>query len=52
MGFPPVTFLARALLAAWVALPFMYLVGIGVMSFGSYFSVVDQIGDVSRAATC
>jgi phospholipid/cholesterol/gamma-HCH transport system permease protein len=48
MGIPPVTFLAGTrLLAAWIAFPFMYLVGIGVMYFASYFSVVDQIGDVS-----
>jgi phospholipid/cholesterol/gamma-HCH transport system permease protein len=48
MGIPPVTFLAATrLLAAWIAFPFMYLVGIGVMYFASYFSVVEQIGDVS-----
>jgi phospholipid/cholesterol/gamma-HCH transport system permease protein len=48
MGIPPVTFLAGTrLLAAWLAFPFMYLVGIGVMYFASYFSVVEQIGDVS-----
>jgi phospholipid/cholesterol/gamma-HCH transport system permease protein len=48
MGIQPVTFLAATrLLAAWMALPFMYLIGIGVMYFASYFSVVEQIGDVS-----
>ena len=48
MGIEPVTFLAATrLLAAWIAFPFMYLVGIGVMYFASYFSVVEQIGDVS-----
>ena len=48
MGIPPVTFLcATRLLAAWIALPFLYLVGIGVMYFASYISVVQQIGDVS-----
>jgi len=48
MGIPPVTFLAATrLLGAWIALPFIYLVGIGVMYFASYFSVVQQIGDVS-----
>jgi phospholipid/cholesterol/gamma-HCH transport system permease protein len=48
MGIPPVTFLAATrLLAAWIAFPFMYLVGIGVMYFASYFSVVQQVGDVS-----
>jgi phospholipid/cholesterol/gamma-HCH transport system permease protein len=48
MGIQPVTFLAATrLLAAWIAFPFMYLVGIGVMYFASYFSVVEQVGDVS-----
>jgi len=48
MGIPPVTFLAATrLLGAWIALPFMYLVGIGVMYFASYISVVQQVGDVS-----
>ncbi|HEU4905820.1 MAG TPA: ABC transporter permease, partial [Solirubrobacterales bacterium] len=48
MGVPPVTFLAATrLLAAWIAFPFMYLVGIGIMYFASYIAVVEQIGDVS-----
>jgi phospholipid/cholesterol/gamma-HCH transport system permease protein len=48
MGIQPVTFLAATrLLGAWLALPFMYLVGIGVMYFASYLSVVQQVGDVS-----
>jgi len=48
MGVPPVTFLcATRLLAAWIALPFMYLTAIGVMYAASYFSVVEQVGDVS-----
>ena len=48
MGIPPVTFLAATrLLGAWIAFPFIYLVGIGVMYFASYFAVVDQVGDVS-----
>ena len=48
MGVPPVTFLcATRLLAAWIAFPFMYLVGIGVMYLASYLAVVKQIGDVS-----
>ena len=45
---PPVTFLcATRLLAAWIAFPFMYLCGIGIMYFASYLAVVQQIGDVS-----
>ena len=48
MGVPPVTFLcATRLLAAWIAFPFMYLIGIGVMFFASYIAVVEQVGDVS-----
>jgi len=48
MGVPPVTFLcATRLIAAWIALPFMYLAGIGVMYLASYIAVVQQVGDVS-----
>ena len=48
MGVPPMTFLcATRLLGAWIALPFLYLVGIGIMYAASYFSVVEQVGDVS-----
>jgi phospholipid/cholesterol/gamma-HCH transport system permease protein len=48
MGVPPITFLcATRLLAAWIALPFMYLVGIGIMYAASYLAVVNQVGDVS-----
>lgn len=48
MGIPPVTFLAATrLLGAWIAMPFLFLVGIGVGYFASYFAVVEQIGDIS-----
>jgi phospholipid/cholesterol/gamma-HCH transport system permease protein len=48
MGVPPITFLcATRLLAAWIVLPFVYLVGIGVMYAASYFAVVEQVADVS-----
>ncbi len=48
MGVPPITFLcATRLLAAWIALPFIYLVAIGVMYAASYLAVVDQVADVS-----
>jgi phospholipid/cholesterol/gamma-HCH transport system permease protein len=48
MGVPPATFLcATRLLAAWIVLPFIYVVGIGVMYLASYFTVVEQVGDVS-----
>jgi phospholipid/cholesterol/gamma-HCH transport system permease protein len=48
MGIEPVTFLAATrLLGAWIAIPFLYLVGIGVAYFASYLAVVEQVGDVS-----
>jgi phospholipid/cholesterol/gamma-HCH transport system permease protein len=48
MGIQPVTFLAATrLVAAWVALPVIYLVAIGVAYLASYLAVVDQVGDVS-----
>ena len=48
MGIEPVTFLAATrLLGAWIAIPFLYLVAIGVAYFASYFAVVEQVGDVS-----
>jgi phospholipid/cholesterol/gamma-HCH transport system permease protein len=48
MGIQPVTFLAATrLLGAWIAIPFLYLVAIGVAYFASYFAVIEQVGDVS-----
>ena len=48
MGIDSMTFLcATRLLAAWIALPFMYLAAIGVAYLGSYIAIVDQIGYVS-----
>jgi phospholipid/cholesterol/gamma-HCH transport system permease protein len=48
MGIPPVTFLAATrLLGAWIAIPFLFLVGVGVAYFSSYIAVVEQVGDVS-----
>jgi phospholipid/cholesterol/gamma-HCH transport system permease protein len=48
MGIQPVTFLAATrLLGAWIAIPFLYLVGIGVAYLASYIAVVQQVGDVS-----
>jgi phospholipid/cholesterol/gamma-HCH transport system permease protein len=49
MGIDSVAFLcATRLLAAWIALPFMYLAAIGVAYLGSYIAIVDQIGYVSQ----
>src|SRR2546422_7092322 len=48
MGVNPMIFLcATRLLAAWLVLPFLYLVGIGVGYLASWLAVVKQIGDVS-----
>jgi phospholipid/cholesterol/gamma-HCH transport system permease protein len=48
MGIQPLTFLcATRLLGAWIALPFLYLVGIVIIYGASYVSVVHQVGDVS-----
>jgi phospholipid/cholesterol/gamma-HCH transport system permease protein len=48
MGIQPVVYLAATrLLAAWIALPLVYLGAVGVMYFASWLAVVHQIGDVS-----
>src|ERR1700759_3559133 len=48
MGISGMTFLcATRLLAAWLVLPFVFVVAGGAGFFASYIAVVDQIGDVS-----
>jgi phospholipid/cholesterol/gamma-HCH transport system permease protein len=48
MGISGVTFLgATRLLAAWMVLPFMYLVSIGAGFFASYLVTVQQLGYTS-----
>ncbi len=48
MGISGMTFLcATRLLAAWLVLPFVYLISVGAGFFASYLVVVQQIGDVS-----
>jgi phospholipid/cholesterol/gamma-HCH transport system permease protein len=48
MGINSITFLcATRLLAAWIVLPFMYLIAIGIGFLASYIAVVQQIGYVS-----
>jgi phospholipid/cholesterol/gamma-HCH transport system permease protein len=48
MGIQPVVYLAATrLLAAWIALPLIYLGAVGVMYTASWIAVVHQIGDVS-----
>jgi phospholipid/cholesterol/gamma-HCH transport system permease protein len=48
MGVNPMIFLcATRLLAAWIVLPFIYLIGVGVGYIASWLVVVKQIGSVS-----
>ncbi len=48
MGVNPMIFLcATRLLAAWITLPFLYLVGVGIGYVASWLVVVNQIGSVS-----
>ena len=48
MGIDSITFLcATRLLAAWIVLPFMYIIAVGAGFFASYLAVVHQIGEVS-----
>jgi phospholipid/cholesterol/gamma-HCH transport system permease protein len=48
MGFDSILFLcATRLLAAWLVLPFVYVIGIGAGFYASYLAAVVQIGDVS-----
>src|SRR4249920_2642272 len=48
MGISGMTFLCGTrLLAAWLVLPFVYLISIGAGFLASYVAVVQQIGDVS-----
>src|SRR6266513_869110 len=49
MGISSMTFLcATRLLASFMVLPFMYIVGVGAGFFASYLAVVKQIGEVSQ----
>src|SRR5919109_1709096 len=46
MGVPPMGFLAATrLLGAWIALPFIYMAGVGVMYFASYLAGGQQIAE-------
>jgi phospholipid/cholesterol/gamma-HCH transport system permease protein len=48
MGIQPMVYLAATrLVAAWIALPLIYLGAIGVMYTASWIAVVKQVGDVS-----
>src|SRR5947209_3442603 len=53
MGISGITFLcATRLLAAWLVLPFLYLILIGAGFFASYLVVGQQIGAVSPGGFC
>src|SRR5437016_1829894 len=48
MGVNPMIFLcATRLLAAWIVLPFIYLIGVAVGYFSSWLVVVKQVAEVS-----
>ena len=48
MGIRPIVFLAATrLLASWMVLPFIYIIGVGTGFMASYMVVVVQAGDVS-----
>ncbi len=48
MGIDSMSYLcATRLLAAWMALPFIYMSGVGVAFLASYIAVVHQVGTVS-----
>ncbi len=48
MGIRSITFLASTrLLASWLVLPFIYIIGIGIGFIASYLVVVVQMGDIS-----
>ncbi len=48
MGVDSMSYLcATRLLAAWMALPFMYAIGVGVAFLASYIAVVHQVASVS-----
>ncbi|HEV2769763.1 MAG TPA: ABC transporter permease [Solirubrobacteraceae bacterium] len=48
MGIDSMLFLcATRMLAAWLVLPFLYIVAVGAGFFASYLAVVQQIGEVS-----
>jgi phospholipid/cholesterol/gamma-HCH transport system permease protein len=48
MGVRPMSYIvASRVVAAWIALPFLYAVGLGVMYYGEWLVVVKQLAEVS-----
>lgn len=51
MGVPGRTYLvASRIVAAWIAMPFLYITGLGIMYAAEYITVVSQFGEVSAGA--
>lgn len=49
IGVRPMPYLVTSrLTAAWLAMPFLYLIGLGVMYLGEYLVVVEQLRTISR----
>jgi phospholipid/cholesterol/gamma-HCH transport system permease protein len=49
IGVRPMPYIvASRIVAAWIALPFLYIVGLGVMYFAEWLVVVKQLGEVSN----
>src|SRR5205809_7026505 len=52
MGIPSITFLAATrLLAAWIALPLLYIAAVGAGFFASYLVLAQQLADVSSGGS-
>ncbi|MGH8972867.1 MAG: ABC transporter permease [Acidimicrobiia bacterium] len=49
IGVRPMAYVvATRIVGAWIALPFLYIVGLGVMYFAEWLVVVKQLGEVSN----
>jgi len=49
IGVRPMAYIvASRIVGAWIALPFLYIVGLGVMYFAEWLVVVKQLGEVSN----
>jgi phospholipid/cholesterol/gamma-HCH transport system permease protein len=49
IGVRPMPYIvASRIVGAWIALPFLYIVGLGVMYFAEWLVVVKQLGEVSN----
>lgn len=49
LGIRPMSYIvATRVTAAAIAMPFLYIVGLGIMGWGEWFVVVKQLGEVSN----